>query len=43
MPPTSRPSWSRSLRAAGKVVPEDARRHNRALVLQALFGEEFTD
>ncbi len=28
-----------TLRATGKVVPEDARRHNRALVLQSLFTE----
>jgi predicted NBD/HSP70 family sugar kinase len=30
---------NRPLRATGKVVPEDARRHNRALVLQSLFRQ----
>ena len=30
---------NRPLRASGKIVPEDARRHNRALVLQSLFRE----
>jgi predicted NBD/HSP70 family sugar kinase len=39
----SRPRGSgngnRPLRSAGKVVPEDARRHNRALVLQSLFRQ----
>lgn len=30
---------NRPLRTKGKVVPEDARRHNRALVLQSLFRQ----
>jgi predicted NBD/HSP70 family sugar kinase len=32
-------SGHRPLRTTGKVVPEDARRHNRALVLQSLFRQ----
>lgn len=30
--------WRRPLRPHGKALPEDTRRHNRALVLQALFS-----
>jgi predicted NBD/HSP70 family sugar kinase len=32
------PTWNRSLRRAGKVLPGDARRHNRALLLDTLFS-----
>jgi predicted NBD/HSP70 family sugar kinase len=31
--------FTRALRATGKAVPEDARRHNRSLVLQSLFDD----
>ena len=35
---TSQHLHHRPLRGAGKAMPEDARRHNRSLALQALFG-----
>ena len=31
--------FTRALRATGKAVPADARRHNRSLVLQSLFDD----
>ena len=36
---TRRTAGSRSLRPTTKVLPEDARRHNRSLVLQSLFHD----
>ena len=36
---TSQHLHHRPLRGAGKAMPEDARRHNRSLVLQSLFRE----
>ncbi|MFJ6679799.1 ROK family protein [Microbacterium sp. NPDC091382] len=36
--PTRSTAVSRSRRAAGKILPEHARAHNRALVLQSLFS-----
>ncbi|WP_065569789.1 ROK family transcriptional regulator [Microbacterium oleivorans] len=37
--PTRSTAVTRSRRAAGKILPEHARAHNRALVLQSLFSE----
>ena len=33
------PAFTRSLRATAKAVPEDARRHNRSLMLQSLISD----
>ncbi|MEZ5091283.1 ROK family protein [Nocardioides sp.] len=39
-PTAPRPSLGRALRPRAKVLPEDARRHNRSLVLQTLYAGE---
>ena len=39
MPSERTLAFTRSLRATAKAVPEDARRHNRSLVLQSLMGD----
>ena len=39
MPSERPPAFTRSLRATAKAVPEDARRHNRSLMLQSLISD----